>query len=922
MRRGMFVGRGRELAGIEARLDAALHGIGSLVLVDGEAGIGKTALADQLIRRASEGGLTTCWGTCVETDGASAFHPWRQILATVGPQARRLLDREVTSRFQLFDEIVNALAAAARRAGLLVVLDDLHWADLPSVRLLQAVASGVARHRMVVVALYRGSDVRPRSDVMDAVTALQRERTTSRLTLDGLVPTEVEELARATTRHDLDLAALHTLVQRAEGNPLFVIEMVRLSDVAGDLELVAPRGVRDVIGRRLARVDPETRHLLRMAAVLGREFTAELVAEFADISLAQVESGIDEAIDADLVSSTQGRSVRFTHGLIQEVSYADLPTNDRARLHLRAAAALGDATERVDAVAHHLRQAGPLAEDGTALAATLLAATRARDQLGYEHAAFQYRQALNLIAQQPGELARTAELLVELAACEFRAGAVSDAWASCRRAADLARSNHNAEILGRAAMVIRGIVNDPVADEIHALCREALVLLEGRDPVLEARLLGQLALNAWAGAEPGLSERALIAAEATGDSDARFLALQARHTDLTDFHAAPERLALGDQAIRLGREVGRDEYAAWGHVARIEAFWQLSRRLQLDAELRALETIAARMREPLVRWRLALIRASLALFEGRHVDAVTLADEALQIGRSGGLRDAELMDVIFRSCWAPLVGESLDEAEAYIRRFTDAGPFAARGWHAKVLVQMGRSEEAESLFSAILPHVTSLPRFAPEWIIIMTGCADVCTSLARREAAPVLYELLLPFADRQAIARPHAQSDGAVALYLGRLAMLLEQWDAAQRHLRLAHHLSVQMGSPLFESIAQIDIARLLLALRRPGDVRQAQALLAAAAQTAHRLGIAPLETKAKELLWQLRGDRSTTLSTREEQVAALVADGLTNRQIATRLGVSERTVESHVGAIFTKLGFDSRARIAAWFATRVDPSS
>lgn len=602
--------------------------------------------------------------------------------------------------------------------------------------------------------------------------------------------------------------------------------------------------------------------------------------------------------------------------------YGDLSATDRAQLHQRAAQAIGDGPEGADAVAHHLRQAGSVAERGAALEATLLAARRARDQLGYEHAAFQYAEALDLLTGQPGEPARAAELLVELAGCEFRAGAISDAWASCQRAADLARVNADALVLGAAAMVIRGIVNDPITDEIHALCREALVLLDGRDPVLQARLLGQLAFtaNAWSGAEPGLSERALLAAEATGDADARFLALQARHTDLTDFRCAPERLALGAQAVRLGRDFGRDEYVAWGHVARIEAFWQLSRRLRLDAELRALETIAARMREPLVRWRLALIRASLALFEGRHREATAFAEEALQIGRRGGLRDVEHMDVIFRSCRAPLLGERLDEVELYVRRFTDAGPFAARGWHAKILAQMGRSEEAAAQFSSVLAHVTSFPRFAVEWIIIMTSSANLCVVLGHREAAPVFYELLLPFADRQSIARPHAQSDGPVALYLGKLATLLERWDAALVHLRTARHLAVEMGSPLFEALARVEIARALLARREPGDLRQAVAELTAVMDSARRLGIPTLEAEAASLLARARGGRSTSLSAREEEVAALVADGLSNRQIAARLHLSERTVETHVRAIFNKLGFESRARIAAWFAVRSVP--
>jgi DNA-binding CsgD family transcriptional regulator len=419
-----------------------------------------------------------------------------------------------------------------------------------------------------------------------------------------------------------------------------------------------------------------------------------------------------------------------------------------------------------------------------------------------------------------------------------------------------------------------------------------------------------------AGAEPGLSERALVAAEATGDTEARFLALQARHADLLNPRYAHERLSLGERAVQLGRETGRRDYAAWGHVWRIDAFLELSRRVQLDNELAAFAGIVAHLREPLGLWRLTMIHASLAMLEGRYADACALADQALTIGRRGGHQEAEHTYMVFHDHLDPQIGASLVELEAYVRRFISTGPFLARGWLAKLLADMGRLDEAATLFASVVPHLDSFPPSAHEWLINLTSSADLCVRLNRRDLAPKFYAELLLFADRQAAGPAHTPSDGPVALYLGKLARVLEDWSAAETHLQTSLHLSAAMGSPPLEAVTRVEIARLLLARGRPTDIRDADAHLAAAVKTANRLGMTPLAAEASGLLTRLRRGRSSPLSPREDEIAALVAAGLSNRLIATRLHLSERTVENHVRSIFNKLGFDSRARVASWFAS------
>ena len=924
MDRDVFVGRDHELGVLERHLADARATDGGLVLVDGEPGMGKTALGHELTRRARAAGMVTCWGACWEGEGAPAYRPWAQILRGLGAAPDRLLAPDGETRFRLFDEVVGLLRAAAAGDGMLVVLDDLHWADVPSMRLLQVLASEVAGCRLVVVGLYRTGEVYPHAELARVLRAIRRERSTTGMRLGGLLPGEVEQLATRTLDRPPTDALLRAVERRAEGNPLFVLELVRLAATPGAADRSLPADVREVIARRLDRMPEATRRVLRQASVLGREFSVSLLADVAGAPASDIVDLLEEAVAQDLVVAGDGHALRFAHALTQEVAYGELPGGERRQLHQRAAEAMEaghrqDADLFLDALAHHLRQAATLGGAERALEATLRAARRANDQLAYEHAAFQYGQALELLPLLPRAPVTRHGLLLELARCQFRAGAVADAWTSCRAAADLGRTAGDVVAVAEAAVVIRGLRHDPVCEEIHALCREALTLLRGRDPVLEARLLGQLAVTAspFAGrAEPGLSERALVAAEATGDPDARLLALQARHADLLNPRYAHERLSLGERAVQLGRESGRHDYAVWGHTWRIDAFFELSRRVQLDTELAAFAGVVGHLREPLSLWRLTMIQASLAMLEGRYAEASALADQALAIGRRGGHQEADALHMVFLDHLAPQIGGSLEEVETYVRRFVRNGPFLARGWLASVLVNMGRLDEAAEVWASVVPRLDSFPPYADEWLINLTSSADLCIRLNRPELAPGLYAELLPFADRQAIGGAHTPSDGPVALYLGKLACVLEDWAAADTHLQMSLHLSAAMCSPPFEAMTRVEIARLLLARGLSAGIREADAHLEAAIQTANRLGMTPLAAEATGLLTGLRRGRSSPLSPREHEIAALVAEGLSNRLIATRLHLSERTVENHVRSIFNKLGFDSRARVAAWFAS------
>jgi DNA-binding CsgD family transcriptional regulator len=913
----VFVGRERELATLDGLLRTAADGQGGLVLVDGEPGLGKTTLAAELASSARASGIPACWGACPGREEARPFQPWAQILAGLGHP----VPDEAPTRSRFFADVIDAVRSAAAGTGLLLVLDDLHQADVPSVRLLAELAlrlhTGQELGAVLVVGLYRRADLGAQPDLARLMTSMARGPGVCRISLGPMTTTEVDLLVRKEFSEPPAESVLRAIEAAAEGNPLLAVELSRLAETGQPIPGVAamPSGISDVIASRLDQLPNPVRTLVRAAAVLGRDFPIGLLSQLTDQPADLVADRLEMARARALMTAGPAGQLRFSHILTQEAAYHELAASDRQRLHHRTGQLLrSGAQAEPELVAYHLRRAVPLGSAAEAFEATLTAAGHASDRLAYEQATFQYQRALELLPSVPEPSRNRAALLVELANCLFRSGAVADAGDACLAAAEVARAAGDAVSLAEAALVIRGLTNDPLNDRIHLLCREALSLLGEDQPVLRARLLGQLAVTAnpfAGGPEPGLSDRALAAAERVGDTDAEFLALQARHADRVDFRCSAERLEIGARAVELGRRTGRQDYAGWGHVWRMDALSELGRRNEVDAEVIAYGAVVEYLREPIGVWRLTMIRASLAVLAGRFAEAAEMAGQALAIGRRGGHQEAGFLDLVFRARLAPLTGTGWDEVEAGVRRVADAGPALTQAWLANVLASRGRLDEARLVWSQVASASGQFPRHLAEWIAAAVGNAEVCVLLGDREHAPALYEQLRPFAGRQAAPRAQLPSHGPVALYLGGLARLLDDLPAAQDHLESATRSAAAVGDRPFEAVAHVELGRTLLQRGAPAP---ALTHLMAGLNLARRLGMEPLAARAAPLL---ETARAGPLSAREEQIAVLVAEGLSNRQIATRLRLSERTVEAHLRSIFTKLDLTSRTQVALWRAAR-----
>jgi DNA-binding SARP family transcriptional activator/predicted ATPase len=452
---GELVGREAQLAVLSATLAAAAAGRGRrLVLVAGDPGIGKTRLAEEAARRAAAQHVQVAWGRCFEGEGAPAFWPWvqvtRQLLADVPPgefdgvlgrsgaELSQLLPElkelvpglepppvvELTAgRFRLYQAVTGLLRRLADARPLLVIVDDLHWADTGSLGLLAFLAAELSDARLVVLGTYRDLEAAAGGPLAETLGALARQPVVERIALGGLGEAEVARLIATTVEGRPGEELVRAVHERTEGNPFFVTELLRLLQSEGGLQggdalatarREIPAGVRDVLRRRLARLPEQTNAVLLVAAVAGRGFDLDLVERVAGLEDERALEAVEAAVVAGLVVEDQQmvEKYRFTHALIREAIYEQLSRARRARLHARVAQALLDLhgpgdPEHAFELAQHWWAAASVTGPSAALPHVLAAADHAMARLAYEQAEQQLRRALQLLESMPPSGERT-----------------------------------------------------------------------------------------------------------------------------------------------------------------------------------------------------------------------------------------------------------------------------------------------------------------------------------------------------------------------------------------------------------------------------------------------------------------------------------------------------------------------------------
>ena len=860
-----FVGRTTQLDELRAGLDEAAEGRGSLFLLSGEPGIGKTRLVQELSKDAGRRGWQVAAGRCWEEGGAPVYWPWIQAVRSLGGNFERLaggagesVDPE-TVRFRLFDAVAQFLADTARRRPLLVVLEDLHAADAASLLMLRFVTEAVAGAPVLVVGSYREREAqlheRPESFA-------ELVRVATRVSLQGLTTEEVETYLAAVNGDEPARSLAARLQVLTGGNPFFLGEVVRLVAHDSLFEGVDPMGrvpeeVRTLLRRRMADLPADAVEVLHVAAVVGREFNFRVLERTTELSVGRLLDVLAESADAGVITEDPAspRRYAFVHQLVRETLYDDLAAARRLDLHRTIGAVLedlyrNDLDPHLSEIAHHLALAAPVGDVSAAVDYLVRAGDRAATLVAYEEAGAHYEQALGLLgASEEGSRELRCELLLRLGDAHWRAGDTRAARASFEEAAEVARRLGEGEMLARAALgYVIGLGGFLLFARFEAgatgigLLEEALAALPAEDSPLRARVLARLAVEMYSSHETerrlAVSAEAIEMSRRLEDSEALVSALHARHWARGDPEMVNERLQNAEEMLAVAEQLGDQEFAFLAHNCRLSCLLELCDGAGLDAEIAAIADLADRIHQPFYRWHGVCLKVIRAVLDGRFDDAERLAEEALRIAR---LRHSEYAAYVYEHAqlvairWAqgrldeywPEVSHH-GERYLWIPRWRDALAAADRGDRAAAALELARSGRA----------FAEIPRDG-FWLLRLCSLAEACALAGDAADAERLYDLLLPYGDRNAIALTQLPF-GPVALRLGMLAAMLERWDDAEGHFETALERCELLGARAVRPRVLREYARTLVARSEVGDPDRAGALLAEAERLSEDLGIAP----------------------------------------------------------------------------------
>ncbi len=884
------VGRLDEEALLLAALRRATRGSGEVILLCGEAGIGKTALAQRLCEEAERLGVPTVWGTGGNFGEAPpAYWHWAQVVRSLvgrndgalleglGPSAAWLaavapelvgelagFDASAAGndgRFHIYDALRLLLRSAAG-AGLVVVLDDLHLADDASLQALTFISSAIRDSGVLIVGTYREGELRSATGGGERGSASLLSvllASSTSVSLSGLDGAQVRRLISERAGSD----ATGTLVDRIQevtgGNPLFVCEILNLLESQGRLNdhldhgaLPLPTGVSEAISQRLATLPQPAREALETGAVIGTRFRSGTLARAAAMPPEALLEPLEDAVRAGLLHPPVADTYAFSHGLVQMALYEGLPRRRRCEVH----AAVGDALEHVyDArageglaeIAYHFLEAAPAQGGERAVEYARRAADRAVRTFAYDEAATLYARALELV--DPADASERIALLQALGETQMRVGDTEAARSSLERAAEAARAVGDADGLGRAALAsnIWGLTFG-IDERLVRLAEEAVQALErAGDPGLLACVKGVLASALYWAREAErreqLVDEALELARdeharlATADSG-RVLGYVLGRYLLARWgpRSATDDYELSDELVALSHELQDLELEILARNWRVIELLEMGRFREVDQEIARLQQIATELRQPRAMLFVPLHQASRAGTVGRLAEAERLNAESYEIGLRVRGTIGELAGTA-QMLSIRLQQGRLAELEAPLRALCDSHPtmVATQCVLALALVQDGRLPEGRAEFERLMALGR---RGFPQdncHIIALAMLGEVAAELDDAARAAELYSWLEPYAGRWVVS-PNAAALWPVSRSLARLATVARSFDAARSRLAEAREQALAAGARPSIAIAALDEARLLLASDPTADTQRVRALAREARELAQEL--------------------------------------------------------------------------------------
>jgi len=818
-----FVGRTGEMARLQQAFRALEQRRGGFVLVSGEPGIGKSRLLEELQQHVPAS-IEVHVGRGSAVEGAPPFLIWQQCfrsivrarsmkvvrraLESAASGVRKLLldtdrwqadDRlgwdSPSERFRTFEALARGLAELAEQRPLALLLDDLHAADLVSLLLLEFLAQPLSAPILLIGAL--------RDDVGDGArdAALTRLRAacSQELGLPGLNQDDVRQLVKS--RLGAEYSSLSdSLWSRTGGNPFFLSILLASAELPGLAEPALPLAVKQAISHRLAALDGDCRRLLRLAALCGQTFDAVVLSRAAELSGEHCLRILRAGCAARVIFVTGPGEFRFVHDLFREVLSAELEPGELPRLHLAVGRALSTLPSHQDArhaavLAHHFVEAAHSGGANAAVDLSIRAGAYALRNFSYEEAILHFTRASRLLPlSSDADHDTDCAVLLDLGLAQISAGQREAGQATLHAVAERARELGDAQNLASVALnlapglfAIETGVFDPA---LVGLLREALALAGHADPKLRALLLARLALALyWSDTfdeRVALCREARRLAEQVGTDDVMAAVVTAQIFALLRPGNLAERRALSDQAIELGRRAGDHQCMLLNRLVRVAMHLESGDPAAAWFEAEAFEKLAELTREPQSLWIVKAHRACRLLLDGQLSEVEQLAGACLSSGQRVHDHNAlltfgvHLTLVRFEQARA---AEVVDVIRDYATRYP-----RIVGWrvlYASALLRAGQAEyvaEYESLKRSDFALPDDL-----NWMVSMAWLAEICHARNDREGAALLYERLIPFADRLVvIGYAGIACLGSVARYLALLSATLAQSEATNGHFEQA----------------------------------------------------------------------------------------------------------------------------------------
>lgn len=906
-----FVGRKTEIGQLGDALDQAMSGEGRFVFLVGEPGIGKTTLAAHAARGAHARGATVLFGRCDE-DSMASYQPFAEALTAyvrarsprairelMGPRVQYLarlvpelatdmrpqghvsLGESEGERFRLFDAVSTLLRSLASDLPVVLILDDLHWADKPTLLLLRHVIRESRKAKLVVCGTYRDTDVTRAHPLAAMLADLRRAEGFLRLHLSGLSRDDIAALLGAASSMAPSDALVDALLEETEGNPLFLREIAQHLIETGALErlgsqpgvaeiheLGIPEGVKDVIGRRLERLSGSANRLLSVASVVGRGFDLNLIQHVVDVPLDEILDGLDEATISGLLVEVSGRPdhYSFSHALVRECLYEELSTARRVRLHRTVASTIerlhGEDPAYLTEIAHHLFESAGAGDPQEAVRYFMMAADHADAKLAYEESIAHLERALESfdLIDRP-ELRARCRVLLRLAEQHWRVGEFDRSRQRYEEAARIASSEDLAEELARAAIGLGGwstAYDAALVDETWiAWLEAALDALDEGDGSLRAIAMARLSEALLYQVPDRLERRTALARDAIAmarrldDPQTLATVLFRAQSGLSTPGAEEQRLAMIDEARGYALEIGDlslvtdADSAASCLLLELGRFEEASRTFALWFEE------AEQSRQSYLQWVAMTDRSLLAFVRGDFGEAARRARDAVEIGEAAQNPNAIQSYAVQMLLWH-WEADRMAEIASVGRAFAADYP-SIPGYRA-VLVMTGIVDpiEGREIFDALAADdFSSIPRNT-SWLITMVVLAEASAMLEDAPYAAQLYDQLLPYADLWPTAVKNVVTFGCVHRLLGLLAARLGRWDDAERHFAAA--MRANAPSPPWVAHTLHDHGWTLLRHGPPGERARAVDLLSRALEVAESKEMTRIASRCRAFLDEATG--------------------------------------------------------------------